>query len=201
MLSGCAAAAGEIELRGAAALVALAVHGRDHRAVVLRPAQVPVDAAGVVGVVGVLAGDAEIGLDLGREGQRAAAVETVVELRLDVGVVDRARVVAGLAVGVVFDAGVQPQAPALAFRLPHVVRQPEQAGVEGGVDEGHGIALQVPQRGLGIAQVEVLAQVAGRLPDGLNRRYLALIWKRAVVWPRVPMSKYTGLYSEIALRK
>src|SRR5690606_16190735 len=44
-------------------------------------------------------------------------------------------------------------------------------------------------------------KVAGRPPGGVNRRYLALIWKRAVVRSRVPMSKYMGWYSEIAPRK
>src|SRR5690606_14574897 len=118
------------------ALGALAVEPGQDQAVVLGPAQLPVDVPCIVGVI-VIVGLGEISLDARRERQGAAAVKAISELGLYEYIIDRARFFAAFAVGLVLDARGQAQVEgAVFFRAPDALAVPEQAGVVGNVDEG-----------------------------------------------------------------
>src|SRR5690606_33339345 len=135
---------GGFHLGGVAAVAAMTIQTGEHQAVVLGIAQPPVYVAGIVTIVGVLVLDTEIALDARCKRERAAVVETIIELGLYIAIVQGAGVFIVFAVGLVLNTGGQSDKPVLLGRLPQGILAPEQAGLERGINEGIGVGMQIP---------------------------------------------------------
>src|SRR3546814_7244360 len=66
----------------------------------------------------------------------------------------------------------QPRKPSLVACFPQLVFAPEQAGVVGGVDERHRIALQIPQRCLRVAKVQIVDEFGMQRVGGIEQTVL-----------------------------
>src|SRR5690606_34491819 len=120
---------GGFELSAFTPALAATVQAGQHQAIVLRPAQPPVDLADIILVVRILF-NAEVLLVARREAQRAAAAEAVIEFGLYIGEVQRPRVVSALAVGLMLHAALEAQVEGAAVRTEQRIAPPEQTRLE-----------------------------------------------------------------------
>src|SRR5690606_37960274 len=118
-----------LELGAVVAAPASPVQTGEHQTVILSPAQFPVDVAHEVLVIGVVAG-AEVLLQARGEGEGAAMTEAVTELRLNIHKVQRTRIIATLAVRLVFHPRLLAQEEGTAIRAEHGILAPENARLE-----------------------------------------------------------------------